>query len=290
MKLKKIALIGLGTMGAGMARNLLAAGFPLAVYNRSRERAEALAQEGAKVSDSPAAAAADADVVISMLADDAASRAVFSGPDGVLSVVKPGAVLIECSTLTPEWIAELAAAAAAKKCTLLDAPVTGSKMQAAQGQLLFLVGGDPKVADEMNPVFDPMGRGVVYMGSSGSGSKMKLINNFLSGLQAASIAEAIALTEKLGVDRDKAVEVLCNGAPGSPTVKTISQRVIAKDYTINFDLELMVKDLMYAKELGAKAGMPLLTLEGALERFRNAAEAGWKKHDMSSVIEPMRQG
>jgi 3-hydroxyisobutyrate dehydrogenase len=290
MKLKKIALIGLGTMGAGMARNLLAAGFPLAVYNRSRERAEALAQEGAKVSDSPAAAAADADVVISMLADDAASRAVFSGPDGVLSVVKPGAVLIECSTLTPEWIAELSAAAAAKKCTLLDAPVTGSRMQAAQGQLLFLVGGDAKVAEEMNPVFEPMGRGVVYMGPSGSGSKMKLINNFLSGLQAASIAEAIALTEKLGVDRDKAVEVLCNGAPGSPTVKTISQRVIAKDYTINFDLELMVKDLMYAKELGAKAGMPLLTLEGALERFRNAAEAGWKKHDMSSVIEPMRQG
>jgi 3-hydroxyisobutyrate dehydrogenase len=290
MKLEKIALIGLGTMGAGMARNLLAAGFPLAVYNRSRERAEALAQEGAKVSDSPAAAAADADVVISMLADDAASRAVFSGPDGVLSVVKPGAVLIECSTLTPEWIAELSAAAAAKKCTLLDAPVTGSKTQAAQGQLLFLVGGDAKVAEEMNPVFEPMGRGVVYMGPSGSGSKMKLINNFLSGLQAASIAEAIALTEKLGVDRDKAVEVLCNGAPGSPTVKTISQRVIAKDYTINFDLELMVKDLMYAKELGAKAGMPLLTLEGALERFRNAAEAGWKKHDMSSVIEPMRQG
>jgi len=288
--LKKIALIGLGTMGAGMARNLLAAGFPLAVYNRSRERAEALAQEGAKAGDSPAAAAADADVIISMLADDVASRAVFSGPDGVLSVVKPGAVLIECSTLTPEWIAELGAAAAAKKCTLLDAPVTGSKTQAAQGQLLFLVGGDAKVAEEMNPVFEPMGRGVVYMGPSGSGSKMKLINNFLSGLQAASIAEAIALTEKLGVDRDKAVEVLCNGAPGSPTVKTISQRVIAKDYTINFDLELMVKDLMYAKELGAKAGMPLLTLEGALERFRNAAEAGWKKHDMASVIEPMRQG
>jgi 3-hydroxyisobutyrate dehydrogenase len=288
--LKKIALMGLGTMGAGMARNLLAAGFPLSVYNRTRERADALAKEGAKACDSPAAAAADADVVVSMVADDAASRTLFSGPDGVLSVVKPGVVLIECSTLSPDWIAELAAAAAEKKCPLLDAPVTGSRMQAAQGELLFLVGGDPKVAEEMNPVFEPMGRGVVYMGPSGSGCKMKLINNFLSGLHAASIAEAIALTERLGIDRDKAVQILSNGAPGSPAVKTISQRVIARDYGIHFDLELMVKDLTYAKELGAKAGLPLRTLEGALERFRVAADAGWKKHDMSAVIEPMRQG
>jgi len=288
--LKKIALLGLGTMGTGMARNLLAAGFPLSVYNRSRERAEALAKEGATACDSPAAAATDADAVVSMLADDEASRSVFTGPDGVLSVVKPGTVLIECSTLTPEWIAELAAAAASKKCTLLDAPVTGSRTQAQQGELLFLVGGDAKVAEEMNAVFEPMGRGVVYMGPTGSGSKMKLINNFLAGLQAASIAEAIALTEKLGLDRDKAITILGNGAPGSPTVKAISQRVVARDYTIHFDLELMVKDLTYAKELGAKAGMPLRTVEGALERFRAAAGAGWKKHDISAVIEPMRKG
>jgi 3-hydroxyisobutyrate dehydrogenase len=288
-KLKKIAFMGLGVMGAGMARNLLAAGFPLSVYNRNRERAEGLAQLGAKVCDSPATAAADADVVVSMLADDAASRTVFLGPDGVLSAVKPGAVLIECSTLTPDWIAELAAAAANKKCTLLDAPVTGSKTQAAQGGLLFIVGGEATVVEEMNSVFEPMGRGVVYMGLSGSGSRMKLINNFLSGVQAASVAEALALTERLGINRDKAIDILGNGAPGSPVVKTMSQRMIARDYGIHFDLELMVKDLTYAKELGAKAGLPLRTVEGALERYRSAAEAGWKKHDLSAVIEPMRE-
>jgi 3-hydroxyisobutyrate dehydrogenase len=272
-----------------MARNLLAAGFPLSVYNRSKERAEALAKEGARACDSPAAAAADADVVVSMLADDAASRTVFSGPDGVLSVVKPGAVLIECSTLTPDWIAELAAAAANQKCTLLDAPVTGSKTQAAEGELLFLVGGDPKVVKEMNPVFEPMGRGVVYMGPSGTGSQMKLINNFLSGVQAANLAEALALVEKLGVDRDKAVQVLTNGAPGSPMVKTVSQRMIARDYAVHFDIQLMAKDMAYVKELGDKAGLRLRTVEGALERYRSAADSGWKKHDLSAVIEPLRQ-
>lgn len=287
--MKKIAFMGLGTMGAGMARNLLAAGFPLSVYNRSRARAEALAKEGAKVCDSPAQAAAEADVVVSMVADDAASRAVFLGAGGVLSAAKPGTVLIECSTLTPDWIAELADAAVKKSCTLLDAPVTGSRTQAEKGELLFLVGGDPNVAEEMQPVFKAMSRAVLYMGPSGSGSKMKLINNFLSGVQAASVAEALALTEKLGINRDKAIEVLGNGAPGSPMVKTISQRMIARDYGIHFDLQLMVKDLTYAKELGANAGVPLRTVEGALERFRAAAEAGWKKHDLSAVIEPMRQ-
>ena len=287
--MKKIAVIGLGTMGAGMARNLLAAGFPVTVYNRSRERAEPLAKEGAKIAGSPGEAAAGADVVVSMVADDAASRSVFMDADGVLAGAKPGSVFIEASTLSPDWVSELAAAADKKGCALLDAPVTGSREHAKGGQLLFLVGGDPKVAEEMQHVFKPMARAVLYMGPSGSGSRIKLINNFVCGVQAASLAEALSLIERLGIDLDKAMQVIGEGAPGSPLLKLLAQRMIARDYDMHFDLQLMAKDLSYVKNLSAQAGLPSRTAEAALELYRGAVDSGWKKHDFSAVIEPLRK-
>jgi len=268
----RVALIGLGLMGSGMARRLLGAGFPLTVYNRNRERASPLAAEGAHVAASPREAAARADVVLSMVADDAASRAVWLGEHGALAGAARGGVLVESSTLTVGWIEELAREAAARGCELLDAPVTGSRSHAAAGELCFLVGGSAAALETARPALTAMSRAIVHVGATGRGALLKLINNFMAGVQAASLAEALALIEKAGLDRTKALEVLTTGAPGSPLVKTLSGRMTARDYTPNFLMRLMAKDLTYALAEGRRYGLSLSTVASALvEPLRDAA-------------------
>jgi 3-hydroxyisobutyrate dehydrogenase len=286
---QKIAILGLGTMGAGMARSLLAAGFPVTVYNRTRARAEPLATAGARVAESPADAAHDADVIVSMLSDENASRAAWTGSGGALAGAKPGAVLIESSTVTPKWIAELAGMASAYGLVLLDAPVTGSRVHAESGQLTFLVGGDAAALERVRAVLTAMSKGIVHLGPSGSGARMKLINNFLCGVQAASLAEGLAWIERSGIDRDLALTVLKNGAPGSPLLATISARMVEAKYDVNFLLSLMDKDLRYASADAATVGVDLHTASTAEARFSEAMSAGLSEKDMAAVIEPLRK-
>jgi 3-hydroxyisobutyrate dehydrogenase len=284
-----IALLGLGLMGAGMAGRLLAAGFPLTVYNRSRDRAAALAKNGARVANSPREAVANAEIVIAMLSDDAASRAVWSGDDGALAGVKAGSVLIESSTLSVDWVKELASTAAGRGCELLDAPVTGSRPQAAAGELVFLVGGSDANLARARPVLEVMGKQIIHLGPTGSGAMVKLINNFVCGVQVAAIAEAIALIERTGLDRDAALAVLTGGAPGSPVVKALSARMMAHDYTPNFLLRLMAKDLAYAQREAAAHALSLTTAAAATAIFDRAIAAKLGEKDFSAIIEPMRQ-
>jgi 3-hydroxyisobutyrate dehydrogenase len=276
-------------MGSGMAHRLLGAGFEVTVYNRSAARAEALGAAGAKVAATPRQAAENADVVIAMLADDPASRQTWMGENGALAGARKGAVLVDSSTLSPVWVAELAAAAHERGCAFLDAPVTGSKPQAEKGELLFLVGGDAAALDSIRQVLAPMSRGVVYLGPIGSGALMKLINNFLCGVQAASIAEAIAVIERSGLDRAQALEVLNNGAPGSPLVRTLGGRMTARDYRTNFAVDLMAKDLTYAIEEAARHGVELGAAAAALRAFKRASAEGHGSEDMSTVVEPLRR-
>ena len=286
--MQKVSLMGLGTTGAGMAGQLLKAGFPLTVWNRSRARAAALADEGASIAASPRAAAEASDVIISMVSDDEASRQVWLGEEGVLAGVKPGAVLIESSTLSPAWVRQLAAAASEHGCGFLDAPVTGSKMQAANGELLFLVGGESPVLDCVLPVLQAMSRDVMHLGPVGSGALMKLVNNFLCGVQAAAFGEALALIEKSGLDREQAIAVLLNGAPGSPLVKAMAFRMAPRDYTVNFALELMQKDLSYALAEAEQHSASMNMAAAAHQLLATANEQGWGKHDFSALIEPLR--
>ncbi len=283
-----VALLGLGTMGGGMAANLLKAGFPLAVYNRTAAKAEALAASGARVAATPAAAVKGAAVVIAMLADDDASRAVWMGADGALNAAESDAVLVEASTVSPAWIAELAAAAKTRGLEFLDAPVTGSRLAAADGQLTFLAGGDGASLAKVKPVLDAMSKEIVHLGPVGSGAMMKLINNFLCGVQVASLAEAVAWIERSGLDRDKALTLLKNGAPGSPMISAISERMASRDYTVNFLLKLMSKDVQYAHATAAKSGVELRTAAAARSLFEIAAAEGHAEQDMSSVVEPLR--
>ena len=286
---ENVALLGLGTMGTGMAANLLKAGFSLSVYNRTAARARALTDSGARFAETPAAAVEGASIIISMLSDDAASRDVWLGKDGALEAVDKGAILIESSTVSPAWISELAGLAAQHRLDLLDAPVTGSRMQAEAGQLSFLVGGNEAALGKAVSALEVMSKEIVHLGPVGSGAKMKLINNFLCGVQVASLAEGLTWIERSGLDRDKALAILKAGAPGSPLLSAISTRMVNQAYTVNFLLKLMKKDLLYAQNEAAHCDVELKTAEVARSLFEAAIAQGFGDEDMASVIEPLRK-
>lgn len=286
---KNIALLGLGTMGAGMASNLLKGSFSLAVYNRTPAKAQSLIEAGARFADSPADAARGSHIIISMLADDTASRATWLGSHGALSAAAPGAILIESSTVSPAWIAELAGLATAQGVELVDAPVTGSRTQAMEGQLSFLVGGSYSALDLVTPVLKTMSKEIVYLGPVGSGAQMKLINNFLCGVQVASLAEGLAWIERSGLDQEKAISILTNGAPGSPLLSAISARMMGHNYSVNFMLKLMAKDLLYAQSEAANHDIVLNAAVTARELFLSAIDQGFGADDMAAVIEPLRK-
>jgi len=289
MSKPRIAFLGLGIMGSGMARRLLANGFPLTVFNRNAEKSKPFTALGAQTAGSPRAAAAQAKVIISMLADDNAARTLWLGGTGAIAGAATGTVCVECSTVTVNWARELSAVAGARSCEFLDAPVTGSKTQAAAGELSFLVGGDSGTLEKVRPVLAAMGKAIVHLGPTGSGSLLKLINNFVCGVQVASLAEAMAMIERSGLDRAKVLDVLTNGAPGSPLVKTVSARMTAPDFTPNFLLRLMAKDLGYVIREGGRLSVELLTATAALEEFQRAIAAGHGDKDIAAVVEPFRK-
>lgn len=281
----RVALIGLGTMGAGMAGRLVSAGFPLSVYNRNRARATQFADRGAYLASSPREAASRADIVISMVADDAASRDVWLGENGALAGANTGSVMIESSTLSVNWVRDLATAAETRGCELLDAPVTGTKPHAEGGQLLFLVGGSANALDRVRPMLAVLGRDAIHLGPTGSGALMKLINNFLAAVQAVSFGEALALIEAGGLDKAKATSILNEGAPGSPILKRVAERMVSGDFTPHFLLRLMAKDVSYALEEGRQRGMELATASAALDAFKQAIAQGFGEKDFTSVAQ-----
>jgi 3-hydroxyisobutyrate dehydrogenase len=287
--MKRISFLGLGLMGTAMARRLVDHGFELTVWNRNARRADALVELGATLAATPAAAARGAEAVIAMLADDEAARDVWLGDRGALAAMDPGTLAIDSSTLTVGCMRELGAHAAARGVSFLDAPVTGSKPQAEQGALNFLVGGDVDAIERATPLFKAMGRGQVHVGPAGSGALLKLINNFMCGVQLASLGEAMAMAQRSGLDLRRTADVLAAGSPGSPIVKMVVERMVSRDYTPNFLVPLMVKDLTYAMETFAAEGIELADARAARERFIEAAAAGYQDRDIAAVVEPLRR-
>jgi 3-hydroxyisobutyrate dehydrogenase len=275
-------------MGRGMAANLLKAGFPLTVYNRTREKAEPLAAQGATIANTPAEAAKGADVVISILSDDTASRAAWLGTDGALAGMSSGSTVVECGTLSPEWIAELDAKTKAQGIGLVEAPVTGSRPQAEAGQLTFLCGTEADTLEKVRPVLEVMSKAIVHLGPAGSGGQLKLINNFLCAVQVASFAEALTWIERTNLNRAQALEMLKTGAPGSGIFNAMSDRMTARTYEVNFLLRLMNKDIRYAQAAAAEHGVTLTTAAVTGQLFDRAEQQGLGEKDMSSVVEVIR--
>ncbi len=289
MPVQRVGLLGLGIMGAGMAHNLLKAGFPLTVYNRTPAKAEPFAALGARLAPTPRVAADGADVVLSIVGDDGASRSIWLGDDGALTGVRPGAVLVECSTLSLEWVRELAGLAAARGAPLLDAPVTGSKKAAEEGTLGLFVGGDAAALARARPVLDAVSRRITHLGPSGAGATMELVNSLMGAVQTVALAEGLALAERAGLNMAQVVPLIINGAPGSPIVKGKAARMVARDYAdTHFALRWMHKDATYALRAADEVGVPVPTLAAAREVFRLARNLGLGEADLAAVVEAIR--
>ena len=282
--MQRVALLGLGTMGAGMAANWLAKGFGLTVWNRTRARTQALADKGAKVATTPREAAEGADCVFAMGADDAASRAVWLGDDGALAGAKTGAVVVESSTLTPDWVRELAGRARARGCAFLDAPVGGSRQAAASGELRLFVGGDAATLDKARPALIAIGSKIDLLGPAGAGATWKLINNQLVAAQVAALGEALDVARKAGFRPVQISSLILNGAASSPIVKMKLPSMLNGDYDEpDFALSLMLKDARYAAALAQSLGAPADLVSSAVKAFARAEAKGLGAKDIAAV-------
>jgi 3-hydroxyisobutyrate dehydrogenase len=282
--MQRVALLGLGTMGTGMAANWLAKGFALSVWNRTPAKAQALASKGAKAAATPREAATDADCIFAMVADDDASRSVWLGADGALAGAKPGAIAVESSTLTPDWVRELAGHARANGCGFLDAPVGGSRQAAASGELRLFIGGDAATLDKVRPALIAIGNKIDLLGPAGAGATWKLINNQLIAAQIAALAEALDVARKAGFRPVQISSLILNGAALSPIVKLKLPSMLAGDFEpTDFALHLMLKDARYATALAQSLGAPADMISGAVEAFARAEAKGFGAKDIAAV-------
>jgi 3-hydroxyisobutyrate dehydrogenase len=253
-----IAFLGLGNMGLGMAQRLLQSGHDLRVYNRTASRAGELERAGARRCSTPRETCTDAEAVFAMTADDTSSRSVWLGPDGALAArLAPRALAIECSTLSRDWVMQLAARARAQNLRYLDAPVTGLADSAAAGTLTLLVGADPADLDSARPLLAAVGNRIVHFGAVGSGTAYKLIVNLIGAVQIASLAEGMALAQKAGLDLETVAAAIGTGQAASPQVVRNARRIVDDDHDVNvvFTPLLRLKDVRYALELAAALGM-----------------------------------
>src|SRR5690242_6108455 len=226
----RIALIGLGRMGHGMAGRYLDAGFEVAVWNRSKAKADDLIARGARWAASPADAAAGADAIVTMVADDEASRAVWLGGGGAAANMKAGALAIECSTVSHRHALDMARELRSRGLVYVDCPVTGLPEAAASGKLTLLVGADAADLEKARPYLAPLCTTIRHFGAVGSGTVFKLINNLMGAVQIASLAEGVAIAERAGLDMNLVAEALSTGAVASPQVIRHSKRMVARDF------------------------------------------------------------
>jgi len=285
-----VGVVGTGRMGAAIARSLARAGLPLVLFNRTRERAAALAAElDARVAGSPTEVAATADIILTMLADDAAVEAVYRGHDGLLGGAREGSVLVDLSTVRPATIRGFERDARAARIGLLDAPVSGSVATAEAGQLTLMVGGEAADLERARPALEPLAKTIFHMGPLGSGAAMKLaVNTVIFGLNGA-VAEGLVLAEAAGVDRALAYDVIAASAAGAPFVAYKRAAFLEPDTTPTaFALELAEKDLGLITELADALGVPTPQARTNLELIRAAWQDGRHGNDFSTIAEHLR--
>jgi 3-hydroxyisobutyrate dehydrogenase/glyoxylate/succinic semialdehyde reductase len=279
----QIGFIGLGIMGSRMAANLVRAGMRLAVYNRTAERARPLGEAGATVMASAVAAARDADIVITVLSDPQAVRQVAVGEGGFLPVMRAGTLWVDCSTVAPACVREMAAAAAAHGVRYVDAPVAGSKVPAEKGELLFLAGGSADDVAQAEPLFAVMGKRTIHVGPVGSGASLKLCNNLMLGAAMLAYGEALAAGRAMGLDEAVLLEALTTSPVSAPFLVLKRNKVRDADWAPEFPLKHQHKDLHLLLETAYAAGLPLPMAATVKERYGEARARGLGEADFSAV-------
>ena len=276
-----VAVLGTGIMGAAMARNLLGAGIEVRAWNRSREKAEPLAESGATVARSPAEAAEGADFLLTMLSDAGTIADVVE--DGVLPALSEGGVWLQMSTVGIEGTGRLGELAAGSGVAYVDAPVLGTKAPAEGGQLVVLASGPEEVRGRCEPVFEPMASKVLWLGPAGAGSRLKLVvNNWIVGLVGV-LAETVALAEATGVDPRRFLEVIEGGPLGLPYAQAKGSMMIEGDFPTSFSLSLARKDAGLVLDVARASGLKMAVAEAVVARFDGAIASGHGEKDMSAV-------
>lgn len=281
---QSVGFIGLGIMGQPMALNLVKAGFQVSVFNRTRAKAQPLEKAGARVAATPAEAAREADFVVSIVSDSAASEEVMTGKDGVLQSVKPGAIVMDSATISPVVSRKLACHAAGKQASFLDAPVTGSKHGAEKGELTFMVGGEREAFERAMPVLKVLGKKHIYCGANGAGLSAKLAQNVIQSTMIEIFAEGFVLAAKAGVKPETMFEIVQSSMARATLTDFKAPFIFNGDFTPYFPLKWMHKDVTLAMEAAFAQGVTMPAAAAVKEVYGAARAQGKGDLDYAAVI------
>jgi len=286
----KLGFLGLGIMGYPMARNLLRAGYAVAVWSNTASKARKLAaEENAELCETPKGVAEAADIIFLCVGDTAMSEKIALGEDGLLEGVRAGSIVADCSTVAPSYARRAAEAFAAKGAHFLDTPVTGSKPGAEGGTLTFMIGGDVLIYEKLKPYLEPMGKQIYYCGSTGLGLHAKLTQNLILSNLLQAFNEGMVLATRAGVDPELMVDILSNSAARSGLVSFKAPFVFKRDFSTNFSTRWMHKDTGLMLETGAELGVPLPLTGLTRQLFQMAISEGYADEDMCSTIKVLER-
>ena len=287
--MERIGFAGLGTMGAAMAANLARAGFPLTVWNRTTGRAGPLLELGAKGASTPGALAAESDVVVICVSDSPDVEQVLFGSNGIAATIRPGSLVIDCSTISPTVTWNAAQRLSEQQVQLVDAPVSGGSEGAQKATLTIFVGGEPAAVDRARPILEALGKTITHLGPSGSGQAAKAVNQVILAGTYLGVAEGIVLALKSGLDVEQVVGALGGGAAQSWVLANRSGRMIANEYPLGFKTALHRKDLQIALDLAADVGAALPISALCVQIETSLIAQGYADEDMSAVARTIRQ-
>ena len=287
--MERIGFIGLGIMGRGMAANLLRAGFPLTVWNRTPSRGDDLVAQGAQRGASPAAVAAQSDIVVVCVSDTPDVEAVLLGEQGVAAGAHPGLLVVDCSTISPHATRELAERLAGLGVAMLDAPVSGGSEGAAKGTLSIMVGGDAAQVARAMPILQAMGKTITHVGGQGAGQLAKLVNQVLVVVTMQAVGEALLLAQAGGLDLERTLAAVGGGAAGSWMLNNRGPQVIRRDWRPGFTIDLQQKDLRLVLETADALGIPLPSTAQVFQYYRALQQRGLGGEGNHALVKALEQ-
>ena len=287
--IKTIAYLGLGTMGSGMASNLLKVGYKLTVWNRSAEKCKPFARKGARVAESPAAAVRDAEVVMYSLSNDQAVEEVVFGAKGILSGINEGQIAIDMSTVLPATSLREQEAYTKHGVDFLDAPVFGSKKESANAKLWIMAAGKRDIFEKVKPILEQLGQTVHYFGKNGNAAAMKLVGNLIVALEMEALAEGLVLAQKAGLDLNTVMEVVKVADFRSPLLVSNGQNILKRDFSTSFALKLMLKDAGLIEKFGESLESPIPALCVVGKNLESAVALGFGNENASAVIKALEK-
>jgi 3-hydroxyisobutyrate dehydrogenase-like beta-hydroxyacid dehydrogenase len=282
-----LGFIGLGVLGGRITKRLLDSGYQVAGYNRTAAKAAPLVQARLQLCDSPREVALAADITFSMVTDSAALKAVTEGPDGILAGLSAGKIYVDMSTVSPHLIRDLAQRVAATGAHMLEAPVSGSVPAVEAGTLVFYVGGDAAVLEQVRPVLEKLGQKIIHMGDNGQGISTKIAINLSLPVQLIALFEGVLLAERSGIPRQAALDALLNSVIASPAMKYRAPLIFNMPEDVWFNVAMMQKDLQLALEMGEELGVPLASVKLSSEILSKAVAMGYSEQDFVVLFKVM---